>query len=333
MKNIHEKIHIPAQKFTDFLVFIRLLFVLFGVLILFSVSAPLVRAAQIFFETKTTQAQIGEKFEVKLLVNTAQESINALEGKVTFSKDIVDLQEIRDGNSIINFWVERPLVNKNNERIISDTSCLYSCGLVPFSGITPGGFTGEKGLIFSMIFQVKNEGEGFVEIRNPKVLLHDGEGTPTSVRISDFRFVAIREPIRGDSWASPKDTERPESFAPEIAKDELIFDGKWFVVFATQDKTSGIDHYKIHETTRIWTRILTKKWVTAESPYLLKDQELRSFVFVKAVDKSGNERIVKIFPRNPLAWYKNYENWIMIIISALIIIGIGFRLKRRYVIH
>jgi len=56
-----------------------------------------------------------------------------------------------------------------------------------------------------------------------------------------------------------------------------------------------------------------------ESPYLLKDQKLKSFIYVKAVDKAGNERIATLAPRYPLKWYEKWENWIIIIIVTFIL--------------
>jgi len=125
---------------------------------------------------------------------------------------------------------------------------------------------------------------------------------------------------------------------PNIAKDEALFDGKWFVVFATQDKASGIDHYEIREN-RQWTTFedllpfvkyfRRHSWVMAESPHVLRDQELRSFVFLKAVDKAGNERIIQIAPHHPLAWYENYAI-LVILTGAAIISLIWIRNKKRH---
>jgi len=103
---------------------------------------------------------------------------------------------------------------------------------------------------------------------------------------------------------------------PEIAQNSAITNGKWFLVFATQDKGSGIDHYKVKETRQRFLDIFSK-WISGESPHVLQDQELRSYIFVKAVDKAGNTRIEKITPKNPLRWYENYENWIIIKVGIL----------------
>ena len=118
-----------------------------------------------------------------------------------------------------------------------------------------------------------------------------------------------------------KDRESPETFRPEIARDESLFDGKWFLVFATQDKKSGIDHYEVKET-RQGTLTMFSKWIPAESPYVLQDQGLRSYVFVKAVDKERNARVTKVSPQNPLGWYENYENWFIIVLGLIIVFAV-----------
>lgn len=277
----------------------------------------MVFAAQMSFDAKTTRVQIGEKFEVKLLVNAEQESINAFEGKIVFPRDTLDLKEIRDGNSIVNFWIEKP---KNQD------------GAIIFSGVTPGGFNGRKGLILSAIFEAKKEGVARFEINDARVLRNDGTGSMATLTIAPFEVVVFKgSPAEIPAIPKIRDSERPESFVPEIAKDATLFDDKWFIVFATQDKASGIDRYEIRESRQIIFSMF-KKWTSAESPHVLRDQELRSFVFVKAVDKVGNERIIKIAPRNPLAWYENYENWIMIIVGLLIIAFAARKLWKKQLI-
>jgi len=102
------------------------------------------------------------------------------------------------------------------------------------------------------------------------------------------------------------------------------------LVFATQDKGSGIDGYAIHESPRIKTRISTNELMEDESPYLLKDQNLRSYIYVKAVDKAGNERIAMLEPRYPFKWYERWENWFIILIGFFIICTfVRLRLKSK----
>jgi len=272
-------------------------------LLLGLVLPQFVFAADIFFEAKINEVRIGEQFEVNLFVNTPEEGINAFEGEITFPNDLVKVEEIRDGNSIVNFWIDKPEVQN---------------GAIVFSGITPGGFQGNKGLFFSVVFETKSEGVARFEINDARVLRNDGTGSQAVLTIAPFEMTISSEAsVVVPVVTKVKDIELPESFAPEISRDESIANGKWFVVFATQDKASGIDHYKIKETQQRFLYIFSK-WISGESPYVLQDQELKSYVFIKAVDKAGNERIVKINPQNPLGWYENYENWLIVLLGLVI---------------
>ena len=47
-----------------------------------------------------------------------------------------------------------------------------------------------------------------------------------------------------------------------------------------------------------------RKCAPAESPYLLKNQKLNKNIFIKAVDKNGNERVAVLLPQKPLPWYE-----------------------------
>ena len=272
-------------------------------------------AAEIFYDADTRKVKANTEFEVGVFLSAESENINAVEGILRFPADILEFKELNDGNSIVNFWVERPSRRVENEII--------------FSGITPGGFVGKRGLIFRITFLAKNEGNGKLEMQNIKALLNDGNGTAADISVSPLKIIITSQDLSLPPKKETKDQEPPESFKPEIARDPAIFDGKWFLVFATQDKGLGIGHYEIKETrSRIFG--LFPKWISAESPYALRDQKLKSYIFVKAVDKAGNVRIEKILPRNPLRWYENYENWIIIILGLVIAYAIKKFLWKRH---
>ncbi len=269
-------------------------------LLLGLILPQLVFAANIFIGAKTNEVRVGEQFELKLFVNTQEESVNAFEGKITFPSNLVNVKEIQDGNSIVNFWIDKPKTQN---------------GAITFSGITPGGFQGDNGLLFSAVFEAKSEGIANFEINDAKVLRNDGTGSQAVLTVASSEIkISSRAPATTPTVTKIKDTESPESFAPAISRDDSIANGKWFVVFATQDKASGIDHYEIREFRQRFFDIF-QRWSQAESPYILQDQELRSYVFVKTVDKAGNTRVEKISPQNPLHWYENYENWLILILG------------------
>ncbi len=264
----------------------------------FLVVAPAF-AAETFFGTKTQEIKANQLFEVGVFINTDNEEINAIEGKIIFPQDLLEIKKINDGNSIINFWIEKP---KN-----------ATDGQIAFSGIVPGGYNDSKGLIFSITFLAKKGGGSAIEFSGVKALRNDGKGTEAPLTISNFQFLISNpptgQPIPQITTPKIEDRNPPEAFTPQIAANPAIFDGKWFLVFATQDKSSGIDHYEVCEGKR--------KCIVAESPYLLQNQDLAEEIVVKAVDKSGNERIATIPAQKPHAWYKDYAIIAILIISAI----------------
>lgn len=278
-----------------------------------AISGLSVMAAKLELISPMSETGVGQQFQVDLTLDTEGADINAVQGKITFPANLLELKEVRDGDSIINFWIQKPSRESESE--------------VSFSGVIPGGFSGvlspyykgeKSGKIFSLIFTGKSAGESLILIKDAKILLNDGLGTEAKTSVQNS-FVAIRDYISGDSRIMPKDTDPPELFTPEIASDPDIFDGKRFLVFSVQDKGSGVDYYAVHETTqrKDAAQIDSGEWTPVESPYLLKDQSLKSYIYIKAVDKAGNARIVYLPPTVP--WYKK---WFVDIIFGVIIIGV-----------
>ncbi|MEK7653019.1 MAG: hypothetical protein AAB358_00860 [Patescibacteria group bacterium] len=279
--------------------------VCFALLFSVGLALPLVgQAAELKLLSATNELGVGQKFQIDLMLNTEGRAINAIEGTLTFPS-LVELVGVYDGSSVVPLWLEKSV----------------KADSVDFSGVIPGGFNGilvpyqedrpEPGKILSFIFITRVAGEGSINLKNVQALLNDGQGTPAKTAIFNFQF-SIAEETPGFDFSAPgfKDTEPPEEFTPEVSRDPNIFDGQWFLVFATQDKDSGIDHYEVQEG--------KKGFVVGQSPYLLTNQELTDKITVKAVDKAGNERIAVLPPQNPFSWYKNYWFWGIIVLVLLV---------------
>lgn len=254
-------------------------------------------SAEFIISSNHQEINIDEQFEVDFILNTEEENINAIEGVISFPIEFLELKEIRYGDSIINFWIEQPNIVLKNQ--------------IVFSGITPGGYIGRKGLVFKIIFQSIKEGSGVITIHDSKALLNDGKGTKAKVNISDLKFsISQKSSFKPSPVLKIKDATPPELFEPIIARDDNIFNGQYFLVFATQDKGSGIDHYEIKEGGR--------KFVIAKSPYLLQNQNLSEKIILKAIDKNNNERVVTLSPQKHKPPYKNY------LLFPILIMGITF---------
>lgn len=290
---------------------------IFGVcsVFLFSVgSAASAQGAELYFGSHSREVGAGKTFEVGVFVNSEGELINAIEGEVIFAPDL-ELVETRDGNSILNLWIKRPK--------------LTEAGRVSFAGVIPGGYFGDRGYLFSLILRAAWEGRITITTSDERILLNDGQGSPTNVKRAPLS-IDVSEGATTEEFSPPLDSDPPEPFTPIISRNQNIFDNKYFLVFATQDKSSGIKEYQVQER-RFFREPAKRGWTTAESPYLLKDQKLRSHIFVKAIDKAGNERLETLAPQTP--WYKDYTVWGIITVSIISAYLIRRNLWKRLLKH
>lgn len=282
--NLILKMQKQKSKNKDF----KFVFVFLASLLFLILGENRLLAAELYFQAGTNQ-NLNQEFKVNFLLDTERKQINAIQGKILFPENMLQIMKIRDSDSISNFWVEKPKVEPG--------------GAITFSGITPGGFNGSAGLVLSIIFRPKKTGQAEISIEGTKLLLNDGLGTETKARTLPFVFSIGETDGQLLGFSEVEDNIPPEVFTPEIARDPNILDGQWFVAFMAQDKSSDIARYEVKEC-RYPILSFLKKFKNAESPFILEDQEARSYVFVKAVDNSGNERVVKLKPSFPFWWYE-----------------------------
>lgn len=194
-----------------------------------------------------------------------------------------------------------------------------------FAGGIPGGYCGRipgDPSLTNVILKLALQSPGFTigggdNTKSPRlwlddssqVLLHDGYGTPATLKLQDATIhlldTAGSEVL--DEWRGDvqNDTEQPSDFSITLTRDDFAFNNKYFIVFNSSDKQSGIDHYEVMEEpfsefyTFKWGRA-DAPWIRTESPYILKDQTLNSTIRVKAIDKAGNSRISTLVPDTAL---------------------------------
>jgi len=293
---------------------------LFSVLCFLSFFSLPVLAAVLYLEPSDGEYQPGDSFSVKIKLDTEGECINAVEANLNFSKNVLKAIDFSRGESILSLWIKSPEINQEK-------------GEISFSGGIPGGYCGRipgdpgaSNLLGKIIFgvpgmMVQESGENTAEIKfsdNSQALLNDGLGTPAKLTFqgATFKILSKGESLK-EEWKEEliKDKVPPEPFAMGIQKDPAIFDGKYFIVFSTTDKQTGIDYYEISETRDNGQ----EKWKKSESPYLLEDQNLKSIIKVRAIDKAGNERIAEYAPPKE-SFLRSY--WKIIILILFLIGGI-----------
>lgn len=255
-----------------------------------------------FFLPLTTQASImslanipneirpGDTFLADVVLDAEGREVNAVQGTLSFSSSRLSVKAIYERDTIIGVWVERPTLSRDGE--------------IFWSGIMPGGFVGvlgpahigaAPGRLFTVQFEARERGTATFNFENTEVLLNDGEGTADVVTAADASVeVRADAPARAEPYLT--DRNPPETFTPVLAQNEEVEDGKWFVAFVTHDKGTGVSHYTVYESRSARTAIGEDEWKDAVSPYVLRDQSRRSYVYVRAVDSAGNERVVELAP-------------------------------------
>ncbi len=262
----------------------------------------LAASPQVALTADQSEVSIGQLFSVKVSLVPAGESINALAGEITLPESL-DLKQIEDGGSVISFWIERPAARS---------------GKITFSGIIPGGFTGDQGSVFSLDLVARSSGKVALSIQKLKVLRHDGAGSELSVKTPTF-LVTINK-TRAVAGTPAVDNIKPEPFQPLLGRDPSLFNDDWFLAFLTQDKQSGLDHYEVREGED------DQFWVATESPYHIKDQALRSAIYIRAVDRAGNIQLETVILR---PWYSIWiYGGILMLVSIFILWFIVFIFRK-----
>lgn len=271
--------------------------------------------ASILYISSIPEIGIDQEFSVEVLID-ADEPINTIEQTLLIPSQF-EVTRVQDSGSIISLWVERP-------RIDTTTNTVH------FSGLVPGGFSGRGGKLVTLTLKAVKTGEArfAFDASGTRVLLNNGEGTTDpKFQTRTSSIVVGQEKV---TIADPKqDTEAPESFTPLVTQDPLLEDGKWVVVFQTQDKNSGLKEYHVQESKK---RAPDEgAWEKAESPYALKDQTRSSYVFVKAIDYQGNEQIEMVGPEGMSRGMKFGLGILLIILCLIILRSVYLRYgKKRY---
>lgn len=271
----------------------RIALICFGTLLW--VHPILLLAAGFQLQPPTATVGVGDVFDVVIGLDVSGESVNALEGTLTYDPARLELVQVNTSRSAVNLWMKDPAQTSST-----------AVGRVEFSGVTPGGIgevlvpptDGYPALTaFVPRFRALASGDARVAIDAPGMYRNDGEGTAIAADAAPL-IIAIADSGSGASPLDAPDAIAPFAFTITISQDEHAFDGKRFASFMTTDKGSGIDHYEVSENGGTFTR--------ATSPYVLEDQDGHGVVRVRAIDRSGNtqEAFVRIggAPMTIIGW-------------------------------
>jgi len=317
-----------------------LFFVLIGIVTLHASSAA---AASLYLDPARTMLYRGDAMTVAVRLDTDEasgECINAVDAVITYSEQIIPV-DTSIGSSILSMWVEKPRIDTDSRTIT-------------FAGGIPNGYCGRvdgdprlTNVLAEIVFRSPglmvrggDAGNEASVLFGPEttVYLNDGRGTKAELLTYGSLIELSRNPGTSlvDPWSETvrNDLIPPEGFSVEVVRIPPEH-GRYYAIFNTTDKQTGIDDYQIIEEpidqlgSFTWGRA-DAPWVSGRSPYELRDQSLGSTIRVKAIDKAGNETIAVYVPSQgerslSLATLMVYGFGGFVLMSLLVLIVILWR--------
>ena len=148
-------------------------------------ASKLLAKAEVSFSPRAGSFEEGSTFQVPILVNTRNRSINGLEIRINFDSSKLSIINQTGGVSIIGVWVEPPKYDNTK-------------GTASYVGVIPGGITTAAGLVGTITFKAKSTGVATASIAsNSKILLNDGLGTETVAEYGRASYTILAKAPEG----------------------------------------------------------------------------------------------------------------------------------------
>jgi len=260
-------------------------------------------AATIYLDPEGGEYHPGDTFIVNIRLDANSDCVNVVSGDIAYPKDFLRASAFSQGESILTLWTETPRINSEE-------------GRVSFIGGVPGGYCGRiagdpgyANILGKIIFSIPAETKpGILPpvtlLPSSQVLLADGRGTPAPLLTRNATFtVASGTGKLINEWLEQiqDDAIPPEAFSIDLHRDENAVGGRYFVVFQTTDKQSGVAKYELIERDKDHPQFIrgtrtAPSWRPVESPYVLEDQTLNSTIVVRAIDNAGQIREESLLP-------------------------------------
>ena len=141
----------------------KILIVIFG-LTLFAVGPVPTQAASLGLSAASSSLAVGKTTTVAVVVRSADQALNASQGKVSFPTDKLQVTSVSKG-SLFTYWTTEPAYSNSN-------------GIVTFGGGLPTpGYKGSGRTVLTITFRAKAEGKATLAYSSGTILANDGLGT------------------------------------------------------------------------------------------------------------------------------------------------------------
>lgn len=148
-------------------------------------ATTLVRRVGISLSPRIGSFVEGATFEVPVVIDTHGVSVNGVEVRVQYDKNMFSIIRSSSGVSIIGVWVEPPKYDNAK-------------GTASYVGVIPGGITTSAGLIGTITFKAIKTGIGTISINSTsKVLFNDGLGSEAVVDFGKVNYTVVPKAPEG----------------------------------------------------------------------------------------------------------------------------------------
>lgn len=309
-------------------------FVLAGVLL-----PSHVMAAVLYIDPPAVPLSVDDTAVLSVRIDVDEstgECVNLFDTVITHS-DFLQVVDTSIGNSILRVWVEEPTIHSETRT-------------VSFAGGIPNGYCGRiqgdpalTNVIAQVVVRVDPDRRADIPADGvaaevalapeTTVYLNDGRGTiapleryGTTLVVSATGSAAVADP-----WLERvrADTTPPEPFSIQLERSDNVFNGRYYIVFSTTDKQTGIASYEVMEEPLADQSLFRfgavgAPWVTARSPYVLQDQTLNSTIRVRATDKAGNQYTATLVPDPSLRERQTpWFDWIIVASGSILLVALG----------
>ncbi len=176
-----------------------------------------VDAASLFLSPATGAFSLGKSFSVSVYVSSADQSINAVSGTLSFPSNLLQVVSLSKSGSVMSLWVQEPGFSNG-------------AGTVNFEGVVLNpGYIGSSGKIITINFKTKAIGTALVNFSSSSVLANDGQGTNILTGAGSGRFdvaVAATESTASESTTPTEAVGTP--LAPKIISSTHPDPDKWY---------------------------------------------------------------------------------------------------------
>lgn len=133
-------------------------------LALFGISPSALFAGTLNLLTDKTQFAIGDQFNVDIKIDSEDVGINAAQATLDFPVSVLQAVGIDKANSIVNFWLQDPVIDNAN-------------GKISFIGGSSGGVNGKTLQVLRVSFRVVGAGQANLSFSDGAITASDGNGT------------------------------------------------------------------------------------------------------------------------------------------------------------